>query len=40
MGGVDLVQWEGLDLVIWEGWILCNGRGGSCPMVGVDLVQG
>ena len=31
MGEVDLVQ--------WERWILSNGRGGACPMVGVDLVQ-
>ena len=30
MGGVDAVQWEGR--------MLSNGRGGCCPMGGVDLV--
>ena len=29
----------GMDLVQREGWILSNGRGGSSPTGGVDLVQ-
>ena len=29
----------GVDLVRWEGWILSDGRGGCCPMGGVDVVQ-